>query len=222
MWLADSLSDRNYAFDLSTGERKPDSDYETPPPVRTRPRLFLGWYGVCSYGTTVWMLDNENRKIFAFDLSTGERKPDSDFSSLDPANAEPIGLYCDETTMWVTNDYLIHGVFAYDLATGDRTPQKDIFFPLLEVHHYVNGRPGGPLINGMPLGLWADDETMWVSDLWDGKIYAYDLDTGVATPDLDFNNLAAQEIHPIDIWSDGTTMWATAHTKNRVFAFHMP
>lgn len=49
---------------------------------------------------------------------------------------------------------------------------------------------------------------MWVADLYDEKLYAYDMKTGERVRTRDFNTLeAAGNDYPTGIWSDGRTMW---------------
>ena len=62
--------------------------------------------------------------------------------------------------------------------------------------------------NNHPVDMWSDGTTMWVSDLRDAKIYAYNLGTKARDASKDFDTLdAAATGTPGGIWSDGTTMW---------------
>ncbi len=76
--------------------------------------------------------------------------------------------------------------------------------------------------NESPNGVWSDGETMWVSDLLDGKIYAYDVTTGARLPAGDFDTLsAAGNTRPDGIWSDGETMWVADWLGEKVYAYDM-
>ena len=62
--------------------------------------------------------------------------------------------------------------------------------------------------NHQSFGVWANSDTVWVSDFFVGKIYAYDRSDWTRKPAQDFNTLdAASNNLPRGIWSDGTTMF---------------
>ena len=50
--------------------------------------------------------------------------------------------------------------------------------------------------NNLPLGMWSDGTTMWVSDLRDDKLYAYNLGTKARDASKDFDTLDAAEQRP--------------------------
>ena len=63
---------------------------------------------------------------------------------------------------------------------------------------------------------------MWVADLSDEKLYAYDLTSRERVPDKDFNTLdAAGNDSPTGIWSDGTTMWVADYFDEKLYAYDM-
>ncbi len=169
--------------------------------------------GVWSDGTTMWVADDSNDKIYAYDLTTGERTSDSDIDTLDDAgNDKPGGLWSDGTTMWVSDgwDEMI-SIYAYDLATGARKGTDDFYAWIL-----------GDADNLSPKGLWSDGTTMWVSDLADGKIYAYDLNAKSRQPSKDLNTLKnAGNSRPAGLWSDGTTMWVSDEYDDKVYAYEL-
>ena len=57
--------------------------------------------------------------------------------------------------------------------------------------------------NGSPGGIWSDGATAWVSDVEDGRLYAYRLADGSRVPGRDIATGAA----PLGLWSDGETVW---------------
>ena len=76
--------------------------------------------------------------------------------------------------------------------------------------------------NEAPTGLWADADTMWVADVEDDKIYAYNRATKARDADEDFDTLAAAgNMEALGLWSDGTTMWVVDAWKDKVFAYNM-
>ena len=66
--------------------------------------------------STIWISDSGKDKLFAHDLESGERLPDSDLA-LHPDNDDARGIWSDGSTMWVL-DYRDDALFAYDLAGG--------------------------------------------------------------------------------------------------------
>ena len=167
--------------------------------------------GVWSDGTTVWVSDDGDDKIYAYDLATGERASDSDIDALKGAgNRRPAGLWSDGTTMWVV-DGMDEMVYAYDLATGARKGTDDFYSWTL-----------GDADNLSPKGLWSDGATMWVTDLWDGKVYAYDLAAKSRRPSKDLDTLkSAGNSRPAGLWSDGTIMWVTDDADDKVYAYDL-
>ena len=162
-----------------------------------------------SDGTTLWVADWEDAKLYAYNLWTKARDPDNDFNTLQAAeNNTPTGLWSDGTTMWVV-DYSDEKIYAYNLSTKARDPNND-FNTLIAAG------------NNSPLGLWSDGTTMWVVDREDGKIYAYNLSTKARDPNNDFNTLqAAGNDSPTGLWSDGTTLWVTDWEDEKIYAYNL-
>ena len=162
-----------------------------------------------SDGTTMWVNDNTDDKIYAYNLATKARDSAKDFNTLAAAgNTSPGGLWSDGTTMWVT-DSRDDKIYAYNLATKARDSAKD-FNTLVAAG------------NTVPVGLWSDGTTMWVTDQTDGKIYAYDLATKARDSAKDFNTLAAAgNTSPNGLWSDGTTMWVPDSRDDKIYAYNL-
>ena len=165
--------------------------------------------GIWSDGTTMWVADWIDDKIYAYDLATKSRVPGRDFDTLAAAGEIWPGLiWSDGTTMYVA--YGIGGkIYAYDLATKVRVPSKD--FDTLNTAG-----------NSAPSGIWSDRTTMWVADWIDGKIYAYDLATKARVPGKDFDTLKSnRNLDPEGIWSNGTTMWVADAHNQKIYAYDM-
>ena len=137
------------ALAQSLGEpfaRDPAEDFNT---------LALNTYpeGIWSDGTTMWVADSFDDKIYAYSLATKARDSGKDFDTLAAAgNNNPTGIWSDGTTMWVA-DSLDDKIYAYSLATKARDSGKD-FDTLAGAG---NNNPGG---------IWSDGTTMWVADSW--------------------------------------------------------
>ena len=176
--------------------------------------------GIWSDGTTMWVADDEDLKIYAYDLATQARDPVRDFDTLADAGRREYrvsGIWSDGTTMWVVTTYrtgirtATSKIYAYDLATTVRDPAKD-FDTLLDAGNYN------------PQGIWSDGTTMWVAN--DGyshdKIYAYDLTTTVRDPAKDFDTLRGAHADRVrGITSDGTTMWVAVLGGEKIYAYDL-
>ena len=58
-------------------------------------------YAISSDGTTVWLSDIDDDKLYAYRLSDGERDTGADFDTLHAAgNRLSEGIWTDGTTMW--------------------------------------------------------------------------------------------------------------------------
>ncbi len=199
---------RTYAIAVTRGafltSRNPAQDFDTLIAAGNRYPHSL-W----SDGTTMWVGDSVDDKLYAYNLVTKQRDPTKDFNSLIAAgNTSPRGLWSDGTTMWVENGQDAK-IYAYNLITKQRDPTKD-FNSLIAVG------------NTSPSGLWSDSTTMWVADSADGKIYAYNLTTKQRDPTKDFNSLIdAGNIAPIRMWSDGTTLWVGDYWDDKLYAYNL-
>ena len=160
-----------------------------------------GW----SDGITLWLLENgdgADDAIYAYELKSGERIEDREFS-LDDRNRAPRGVWSNGTTIWVS-DSGQDKLFAHNLASGERLPDSDI---------KLSER------NADARGIWSDGETMWVLDGVRDSLFAYDLASGnfIAEYALDSANN-----DPRAIWSDGVTLWVSDHGAKRLFAYRLP
>ena len=147
--------------------------------------------GIWSDGTTMWVSDIGDDKIYAYDLATKARNSSEDFNTLnDAGNNAPVGIWSDGTTMWVS-DLNDDKIYAYKLSDKTHDSAKD--FDTLS-------NAG----NNSPYGHWSDGTNMWVADNDDRKIYAYSMSTKARNSSEDFSTGNSR---PQGIWSDGTTMW---------------
>ena len=165
--------------------------------------------GLWSNGTTMWVVDYADAKIYAYNMSDGSRDAAKDFNTLSAAgNGNPHGLWSNGTTMWVS-DYTDDKLYAYKMSDKSRDATKD--FDTLS----AAGNDG-------PQGLWSDGTTMWVVDYTDGKIYAYKMSDKSRDAAKDFNTFsAAGNGGPTYIWSDGATMWVADYTDGKIYAYKM-
>ena len=161
------------------------------------------------FATTMWVVDNSDNKIYAYDLETKAYEASKDFDTLSAAgNNDPGGLWSDGITMWVVDDG-DDRIYGYDLSTKAYEVSRDF-------HPSRLGSAG----NNNPRGLWSDGVTMWVVDDGNDKIYAYDLETKARVASREFNTLsAAGNNDPYGLWSDGTTMWVSDRDDDKIYAY---
>ena len=161
--------------------------------------------GVWSNSETVWVSDESDDKLFAYDAITKERKPQEDFNTLSAAgNDQPRGIWSDGTTMWVVErDDSYDRVYAYNLSTKARDPNKDL-----------------PTPDAYLTGIWSDGTTAWVVDDYRNRVYAFTLSTVARDTTEDFD-LHSDNGNPTGIWSDGTTIWVVDYNDNKAYAYNM-
>ena len=163
--------------------------------------------GIWSDGTTIWVMNNNNRTsaIYARTLATSARDATKEFP-LDAANASPRGIWSDGTTIWVA-DNGADKLFAYTLSNGARDADKDIDLPAA---------------NDNARGIWSDGTTVWItdSDVTNGGLYAYTLADGGRDISKEFALTANSSNTAIrGIWSDGTTVWVADTQARKLFAY---
>ena len=215
LWLAengDGADDAVYAYDLKTGERVEEREFELDESNRA-PR------GLWSNGKTAWVADSGQDRLFAYDLESGERDEEREVE-LDTRNRDPRGIWSDGTTVWVL-DGGKNALFAYDLASGELIAEYTL-----------------DPANGDPRGIWSDGVTVWVSDHGAKRLFAYRLaaqdaetTTGEdeeAAPlerarDEEFTELSrASNNSPRGIWSDGEVMYVADESDGRVYSYNLP
>ena len=164
--------------------------------------------GIRSDGTTMWVADRSDDKIYAYNTD-GTRDSAEDFNTLFAAgNAHSFGIWSDGTTMWVA-DTATDKIYAYRMSDQSRDVGKD--FDALDGAN-----------NNSPYGIWSDGTTMWVADRDDYKIYAYRMSDQTRDSAEDFRTLgAARNYAPNGIWSDGTTMWVADTATSKIYAYRM-
>ena len=102
---------------------------------------------IWSDGTTMWVADGFNGKLYAYDMSARTRDAAKDFYSLrGNGNTRPAGIWSDGKTMWIADGF-DEKLYAYDMSARTRDAAKD-FYSL---------RGNG---NTRPVGIWSDGTTM--------------------------------------------------------------
>ena len=209
LWVlenGDGADDAIYAYDLKTGERAEDREFELDEANRA-PR------SVWSDRTVLWVSDSGQEKLFAHDLATGERLLERDIALAD-RNRDARGIWSDDETMWVL-DGGKESLFAYDLGSGESLAE----YALDDA-------------NDDPRGLFFDGVTFWVSDHGEKRIFAYRLEAGEDGADALERNRdeefpgtvlsRASNNSPRGIWSDGDVMYVADESDAKVYTYNMP
>ena len=186
--------------DYTSYNRNASQDFNTLDSNNTEIR------GIWSDGTTMWILDNQEEKIFAYSLSDKLRDEGKDIDVV-VSDIDPFDIWSDGATMWVL-DSNNREILAFDMRTNMRDSAKD----------FVNLDQ----INIEPRGIWSDGVTMWVTNVIDDKVYAYNLNDKMRESGKDFNTLdAVGNNSPQAIWSDGDILWVVDADKDAAFAYNL-
>ena len=214
LWVlenGDGADDAIYAYDLKTGERVEDREFELDEANRA-PR------GVLSDRTVLWVSDSGRNRLFAHDLASGERLPERDIA-LAERNRAARGIWSDEETLWVL-DGGKDSLSAYDLGSGELLAEYTL-----------------DPANNDPHGIWSDGVTVWVSDDGAKQLFAYRLPARPGAPAVedaepqalervreeDFTELSsASNNSPRGIWSDGDVMYVADESDDKVYTYNMP
>ncbi len=177
LWALDDGRLRAYDLDSDQGPRP-----RTLLPRETRRFELPGEGGdLWSDGATMWIPAGGGNvllgtstapKLYGHDLAADAwdgfgPPPDHDREfALDPANANPSGLWSDGETMWVA-DAADAKLYAYDWPTGARLRDRE--FDTLTAAG-----------NTFPGAIWSEGTTMWVANNihYDRKLYAYHMPRG--------------------------------------------
>ena len=171
--------------------------------------------GIWSDGTTMWVADDEDDKLYAYTLATGVRDEDMDIM-LASDNGSPKGIWSDGTTMWVSDD-VAGKLIAYNLKDDTNISENEFGNPDTDKDITLASD------NDNPAGIWSDGTTIWVannsgtdinSPLHDDVVFAYTLIGGMRdmglqfVPDVRENSIGWV---PVGIWGHDKIMFVT-HT----------
>ena len=160
--------------------------------------------------TTMWVLDDNDDRVYAYDMLTKSSDMSKQLNNTLMTNAgnnDPRGIWSDGTTMWVA-DTIDFKVYAYNLAA--RT---------IDITKNFTINVGSPL---NPDSLWSDGTTMWIGDSVAGVFHAYRLSDGSYDMSKNFNvtDFNPDNNRPIGIWSDGTTLWVLDNSDDKIYAYN--
>ena len=196
MWVADSMDNKIYAYNLSTKARDSTKDFDTLNAAGNR-----DCGDIWSDGTTMWVVDQIDSRIYAYNLSTKARDSAKDIITT---GITPVGIWSDGTTMWVhrSGPASSGNIRAYTLSSKARDSSKDL------TSESAVGR------------LWSDGTTMWVTDSSDDAAQAYNLSNGSRDSTKDFSVNPGPNASPSGIWSDGDTLWVADFSIDDIYGYY--
>ena len=219
LWVSDDEDDKAYAYVFnptgseSIGDRAAGREFDFH---SSHNEPGSAW----SDGTTMWVVDREDDKLYAYVLEAGstfgDRVTGKEFS-FHSDNAHALGVWSDGTTLWAS-DHEDDQVYAYVLvpesgqSLGDRVTGKEF-----DLHSN----------NGEAAGIWSDGATMWVADWTDDQMYAYVLvpESGQSLGDRvtgrEFD-LRSDNGDPSGVWSDGDIMLVADRVNDYIYSYEVP
>ena len=102
-----------------------------------------------SNGTTMWISESDEQKIYAYDAVIKARDAAKDIDWLDSINADSIGIWSDGATFWVS-DWWDDKIYPYNHDSETLISADTITLAS------VDALPR----NGSPRSIWSNGETM--------------------------------------------------------------
>ena len=157
--------------------------------------------GAWSNNNTIWVVSEDDDKLYAYSLATGARREDRDIELRD-GNNHPQGIVSRDSIMFVS-DWDDTKLYAYRLSDGQRLPNRDI--NLADA-------------NDAPRGITFMNENILVVDKDDKKVYVYRQSDGERQRNLEFD-LADKNDHPWGMWTTTDTVWVADTNDDLVYAY---
>ena len=211
IWVSQSgTPPKLFAYNRSDGSRDSSKDFTTLSAAGNESPT-----GLCSDGTTMFVVDQEDSKVYAYTLSTGARDSTKDIT-LHADNMMAEGVWCNGDTVWVAEDdgTASNEIFAYNRADGTRN--TDVDFPDLDP--IVSGTDR---LNANPRGIYSNGETMFVVDDEDATVYAWRMSDQMRDEDKEIA-LDSDNADPEGLWFDGRVLWVVDNGEGRVYVYDLP
>ena len=214
-WVANDGSgatDKLYAYNRSDGSRDSSSDFDNLNGASNN-----NMDGICSDGTTMFVVDRNDDKVYAYKMSDTTRDSGKDVT-LDSNNDEPKGLSCDSTHLWVAqdNDDLTSKIFVYLRSDGSHVSTLDIGASTLSPSSTV-----GAINNNDQRGMWSNGTTLFVVDDGDDQVYGYQLSDRTRDDDKNLS-LDAANVDPWGLWFDGRVLWVADSVDDKLYVYDLP
>ena len=139
-----------FAYRLSDGARQRSSDIALH-------RNNSHPYGLTGRDGVIYVGDNRDDKIYAYDMASGDRQSEREINGIDTLRRDMTDIWLDGETIWISY-WLSDFIRAYDVATGERKPGLDIQLARE---------------NAGPSGIYSDGFNLWALDSVNDTIYGY-------------------------------------------------
>ncbi|WP_420621973.1 Calx-beta domain-containing protein [Candidatus Poriferisodalis sp.] len=205
-----ALGNKIYAYNRSDGSHDSANDFENVTGAGN-----LSPTGICSDGTTMFVGDSDDDKLYAYKMSDTTADSTKDIT-LNSANTEPRGMWCDATTVYVANDDATSAnkVFAYKIADGTHDTAKDFEQLYLSTNTAAQNAE-------TPRGIWSNGTTMFVADSDDDNVFAYKHSDESQDSAKNLALTSAND-NPKGMWFDGRVLWVVDDTDDKIYAYDLP
>ena len=153
--------------------------------------------------------DSSRDRAMVYDRETQQYLEDRSFRVGGRSYPTMRGVWSDGTTLYALaaqRSWSNPGgkIFAYQLSDGARRSSKDITLPSENAH---------------PVGLIGREGVLYVGDVRDRKVYAYNIETRSRQSDHDINGTDTFKRDMTDFWLDGETIWISYWLSDFIRAY---
>ena len=139
-----------FAYRLSDGARQKSKDISLH-------RQNSHPYGLTGRDGVMYVGDNGDDKVYAYDIESGDRQSSHEINGIDTLRRDMTDIWLNGETIWISY-WLSDFIRAYDVATGERKPGLDIQLARE---------------NAGPSGIYSDGFNLWALDSVNDTIYGY-------------------------------------------------
>ena len=164
LWVFDAVANSPRIFAFTWNDASETWEYTSSRDITATVHLTSNRArGIWSDGETIWvshpgLLEND-RRLYAYDLTSGSRVPANDYDVWEAAGVETsAGIWSDGETMWVVAKGTPSKVYAFDTFTKEHAPEKDI---------------SATNLRGDVRGIWSDGRTLWLSSKVGDHVYIH-------------------------------------------------
>ena len=139
-----------FAYSLSDGARRKSDDISLH-------RNNSHPYGLTGHDGVMYVGDNGDDKVYAYDIESGDRQSSHEINGIDTLRRDMTDIWLNGETIWISY-WLSDFIRAYDVETGERQPHLDVQLARE---------------NAGPIGIDSDGFNLWALDLINDTIYGY-------------------------------------------------
>ena len=206
VWVSDPSDRKLYAYTKNPWRRDSSKDFSLVA-ANSQP------HGIWSDGTHMFVANVNPKFAYAYKMSDRSYNAAKNIPLDSSANDLPAGMWGDHRNIWVSNSSRLGStarIVSYDAANSFRAGRNRD-----ESEDFDALTAAG---NTDPMGIFGDGRVMWVADLDDGKVYAYDQlsQHRLSGKDFDLDN---DNTTPQGIWSNGNDMWVVDNDDDAIYVY---